>query len=138
MKKTILDIPLGSYDSCEEFQVGTTLIWVHTDVLGISESVRKANNSFDDFWNKKSQAVEWAETESRKKYPQLWDDYDVLCCTQNLNVVPLKVYGIHYYPNVGLVRYEINSNTDCIIEMPNDWIMVEMIESILFKVYWDK
>ncbi len=107
ISKKQLSIPIGSHGECEEFQVGATIIWVYTNnSLGKEKSIEKANRHFNEFWNNKGKAILFAESESRKLFPDSWKKHDNLKISEN----PLSVWGIWYYPDIDKSHYDVNIN----------------------------
>lgn len=108
MKKPSLINPLGSYDDRDEFQVGTTLVWVLGPPEIREELVAAANVQFLEIWASLPQATAAAIDLSRSEFPEFWQAHDDAGTSSR----QLKVWGIRINAAPLNVEYDIREDFD--------------------------
>lgn len=108
MKSPPLSNPLGSYADRDEFQVGSTLVWVLGPPDQREELVAIANLQFSEIWVCAEKAVATAVELSRSELPDFWQAHDDAGTSSRL----LKVWGILIDAVADSTEYDVREDPD--------------------------
>lgn len=99
---------LSSYDEYAECQVGSTIIFVYHKNLGEEESLKRANEDFDLFWDMCEEVLIEAEKSSRIELPLLWKEHD----NNKIKESPLEIWSIHYNAKNRTFSFDVYTNNN--------------------------
>ena len=106
MNNPPLSSPLGSYADKDEFQVGTTLVWVFGPPEIREELVAAANVQFSEIWASLPQATAAAVDLSRSELPEFWQAHD----DAGTSGLLLKVWGVRIHAAPQNLEYDVGED----------------------------
>lgn len=106
---------LGTYGNRDEYQVGTTLIWVEFETIAQRDTATEfAHQQFSAVWAAIPAAIAEARRISRSQAPEFWRPHEEAGTSEEI----LAVWGIWINPTTRNATYHVSTNYD--FESPDE------------------
>ncbi|MBB3194089.1 hypothetical protein [Roseateles terrae] len=100
---------LGAYDNHDEYQLGTTLIWVDFENIAQRHAATEfAHQEFPAVWAAIPAAIAEARRILRSQAPEFWRSHEEAGTSEEL----LAVWGIRINPTARNATYHVSTNYD--------------------------